>query len=594
MGMTFEQLAIVGILLAMLIAYVSERFRVEVVAISGLGAGYLAGAVSVQGVFAGFASSAVITVVEILLIVVGLTQTRVIDDLARRIVAGSSGKFAALAILCGMAASVSVFINNIGALALFFPVALSICARLEVPPAQVLMPLSFATLLGGTCSLTGTPANLVVNQWKIAETGSSFSYFELAIIGGPVTVAGLLWIVLAAPRVLRDRTASSPAGFDAGPGHFLAELVVPADSKLIGRHLPDAEAECGLHIHGVVRHAAHVFARRGDIVLASGDTLVAEGDLGRLDELRERGFFTLPPARSSEPEEERIEAVVMPESLLLGSRISDIALFADHAVSVTALASRRHRVEGRFGDLQIGMGDVLVLSGERDTLRQIVAECGLLSLSRRRPAQPRKSGMLAIFAFLAGVLLCAFEIVPPELAFGAVVVALVVTRRLDLRTALQDLNWPIVILLACMIPLGIAVRETGAAHVIADTLADYLPSTHPVVVCALVLLMTAAITPFIDNVSTAVVLSPIAAGIASRTGVPVEPLLMAVAIGASLDFLTPFGHHNNTVVMGAAGYRFSDFPRFGLPLLIICLVVAILAFSVILSGGNLATFSHAL
>ena len=175
-----------------------------------------------------------------------------------------------------------------------------------------------------------------------------------------------------------------------------------------------------------------------------------------------------------------------------------------------------------------------------------------------------------------------FEIVPPELAFGAVVVALVVTRRLDLRIALQDLNWPIVILLACMIPLGIAVRETGAAHVIADSLADGLPSTHPLAVCALVLLMTVAITPFIDNVSTAVVLSPIAGGIAARTGLPVEPLLMAVAVGASLDFLTPFGHHNNAVVMGAAGYRFSDFPRFGAPLLAVCVAAALIAFAVLL------------
>jgi di/tricarboxylate transporter len=163
-----------------------------------------------------------------------------------------------------------------------------------------------------------------------------------------------------------------------------------------------------------------------------------------------------------------------------------------------------------------------------------------------------------------------------------------VTRSLNLRTALQDLNWSIVILLACMIPLGMAVQDTGAARVIANTIADYLPTTEPFAVAALVLLMAVAITPFIDNVSAAVVLSPIAAGIAARTGTPVAPLLMAVAVGASLDFLTPFGHHNNAVVMGAAGYRFLDFPKLGGPLLAICALVAILVLAALVSGPDLA------
>jgi di/tricarboxylate transporter len=581
---TFEQWAIVGILVAMLAAYVTERIRVEMVAMSGLGLGYLSGVVPVQNVFAGFSSAAVVTVVEILLIVSALAQSQAIDAFARRIVARTRNETAVLAILCVLAAAVSVVMNNIGALALFFPVALSVCARLDIPPGRVLMPLSFATLLGGICSLTGTPANLVVNEWKIAETGTGFSYFEPALIGGPVALAGLVWIVLAAPRIFRRMPAPAPAGFDAGPSDFLSEMTVLDDSPLAGRRLLDVEEEFGLHIHGVMRHGTHVFARRQDIGIAPGDRLLVEADFARLDELRGR-------AASEAAGGERIEAVVMPESLLLGSRIADIGAFAEHSVRVAALASRRHRVEGSFGDLQIGMGDVLILTGDRDALRQAVIDCGLLPLSRRRPARPSVKAAAGILAFAAGVLLSAFSIVPPELAFGAVVLALVVTRSLDLRTALQDLNWPIVILLACMIPLGMAVSDTGAARVIANAVAAYLPMAEPVLVVALVLLTTVAITPFIDNVSVAVVLSPIAAGVASRTGVPVEPLLMAVAVGASLDFLTPFGHHNNAVVMGAAGYRFRDFPRFGGPLLAICLIVAILALAAFLSPPALATIS---
>ncbi|MFA7602450.1 MAG: SLC13 family permease [Novosphingobium sp.] len=578
--MNFEQWAIIAILIAMLAAYATERIRVELVAMCGLGLGYLSGAVPAQTVFAGFSSAAVVTVVEVLLIVSALAQSQAIDGFARRIIARARNETVVLAVLCAMAAAVSVFINNIGALALFFPIALSVCARLDIPPGRVLMPLSFATLLGGTCSLTGTPANLVVNEWKIAETGKGFSYFELGLIGLPVALAGLAWIVLAAPRILGREPSPSAAGagVDAGPAEFLAETTVPEGSALAGRRLPDAEAEFGLTIHGVMRHRAHVFARRGDIVIAPGDTLLVEGDVGRIDQLQDERQLAGPDARAQGTEgPERIEAVVMPESLLLGSRIADVGAFAEHSVRVAALASRRHRIEGSFGDLQIGMGDVLLLTGERDALRQAVAECGLLPLSRRRPRPSGRRALPGVAILAVGVLLSTFGAVPPELAFGAVVLALAATGSLNLRTALQDLNWPIVILLACMIPLGLAVEDTGTARVISNAVAAYLPASEPLIVTALVLLTAAAITPFIDNVSVAVVLSPIAAAVASRTGIAVEPLLMAVAVGASLDFLTPFGHHNNAVVMGAAGYRFVDFPRFGAPLLAICLLVAILA-----------------
>jgi di/tricarboxylate transporter len=589
--MTFDQWIIIAILLVMLIAYATERFRIEFVAMTGLGVAYLSGIVPVQNVFAGFSSPAVITVAEVLLIVSALSATRVVDDFSRRIIAHANNERAVLAILCATGAFISIFMNNIGALALMFPVALSVSSRLNIAPGRILMALSFATLLGGMCSLTGTPANLVVNQWKISETGAGFGYFELALIGGPVTLAGLAWVVLAAPRVFRHMEPPQASPFDGGPSDFLTEMSVPALSVLAGLHLPEAEERHGISIHGVVRHGNHVFARRGDIVIAPHDTLLIEGPLNRLDELEGNGSLQPATAHADQPAMlERMEVVVMPESLLLGSRISDIQAFAEGQVSVACLASRRRRIEGRFEDLQIGMGDVLVLSGERHALREAVADCGVLPLSRRRPRMISKMAKPSVAIFTIGILLTAFDILPTEIAFGAVVIAMAMLGSLNLRGALQEMNWSIIILLACMIPLGIAVEQTGAARVIANTIAEYLPVTSPLAVATTVLLMAVIITPFIDNVSTAVVLSPIAASMASRTGVAVEPLLMAVAVGASLDFLTPFGHHNNAVVMGAAGYRFRDFPRLGAPLLIICILAAILALASLQSGPALAIF----
>lgn len=578
--MNFEQAAILAILFLMLVAYATERFRVEIVALCGLAAGFALGVVPVQTVFSGFASPAVITVIEILLVVAALSRTRMIDDFARQITARWQSETALLLFLCATGALVSVFMNNIGALALLFPVAISICARLRIAPAKILMPLSFATLLGGMCSLTGTPANLVVNDWVVSETGRSLGYFELGLIGGPLAVVGILWVALAGPRLFGRFAEGSAPLLETGPTVFIAERVIAKDGAYVGLRVPELEEKLGVQVHGVMRHGAHVFARRPDIVLAIGDTLLLEGNMAIMDELA--GAGVVEPVQGREVDA-LAEVVVMPESLLLGSRIEDLEGYGLGDVSVHAIASRRGRIEGRFADLAISMGDVLVLNGESQSVRRLASECGLLVLSPRRPTRQIRQTALPVSIFALGVLATAFDLVPTQIAFGAVVLGLILSGSLNLRTALQDLNWGIILLLAAMIPLGLAVEETGTARLIANGIATWLPPGEPLVVVLAILALAVAITPFIDNVSTAIVLSPIAAGLASRTGTPVEPLLIAVAIGASLDFLTPFGHHNNAVVMGAGGYRFLDFSRLGAPLTALCLLTAGLAFASMLA-----------
>ncbi|QYU68817.1 SLC13 family permease [Leptolyngbya sp. 15MV] len=582
--MTFEQITIVAILAAMLVAYASERFRIELVAMCGLAAGFLLGVVPVQTVFQGFANPAVITVIEVLLVVGVLARTRVMDGLARTVVATASSERTVLLLLGATAASISVFMNNIGALALVFPVAMSVCARMSIPPAKILMALSFSTLLGGMCSLTGTPANLVVNQWVVDQTGRSLGYFELATVGGPLALAGLALLIVIAPRVFARAGATPETVADAGPNEFVVERELASGAEAIGMHVPQFEDAHGLAVLGVVRNGAHVFARRQDIVLAAQDILLMAGTLARFQELEDANELMPSPveAGANVDEPATLEFVVMPDSLLLGSRVEDLSGYSQAGIEVVALASRRGRIEGRLTDIQLAMGDVVVLAGDRADLRRVAADCGLLALSPRRNPPLKGSAVAAVAVFGAGVLASALGLAPTEIAFGGVILALAVMGQLRLRSALQDMNWTIIVLLACMIPLGLAVEQTGAAGVIADAIADWLPTNSPLVVVVTILLLAVAITPFIDNVSTAIVLSPIAAGLASRTGVPVEPALMAVAIGVSLDFLTPFGHHNNAVVMGAGGYRFMDFPRLGLPLTVLCIFVATAVFGVML------------
>lgn len=580
--MTFDQAAIILLLLAMFGAFALEKFRVELVALTGLAAGFGLGLVSVRDVFQGFSSPAVITVVEVLLIVNVLARTRVVEGFARKIVRRFRSERAVLAIICATGALVSVTMNNIGALALMFPVTLSVCARLGIPSGRMLMALSFATLLGGLCSLTGTPANLVVNDWLISETGLGLSYFELGLVGGPVTVAGLIWLVLATPRLMRDAKGGAGPGTgtgDFGPGDFLCEATVPPDSSLIGQSLPAIEEGMSLHIHDVVRGGAHVFARREAIRIEAGDILLAEATIEQLDALQGKGELRWDGARNgdgADGEDERLDVVVMPDSIILGSHVATLESFAEHGVDVLALASRRRRIEGRFGDLQLGLGDVMVLGGPRQAIRDAALDAMVLPLSIRSAPGRHPDALRTILIFALGIAATAFGFAPPEIAFGGVVLAMALLGGLRLQNALQEMNWPIIILLASMIPLGAAVENSGAAEVIANVVVGTLPATDPVSLTFVVLLFTVMITPFVDNVSTAAVLSPVAASLSTQAGVPVEPLLVAVAIGASLDFLTPFGHHNNTVVMGAAGYRFMEFPRLGLPLLLICTATSFL------------------
>lgn len=572
--MAFDQAAIVLILAAMLLSFASERFRIETVALVGLASAVAIGVVPIGSAFQGFSNSAVITVVEILLIVSVLARSRVIDEFARRLATKVSSERALLAVLCLTAATVSIFMNNIGALALMFPVALSLSQRLQVAPGRILMALSFSTLLGGMCSLTGTPANLAVNQWMIAQTGQGMAYFELAKVGLPLVLVGVGWLVLASPQIFArfGQAATDPAR-TRPKQRQLAPRTLAASSAWIGRTVADAELREDVAIHDVLRDGRHVFARRETIDLRPGDVLLVEAGQDQLEALEGMG---LQPPRALVDEELVIEGVIMPESLIVGSRVEDLAALSGDAVTVDALISRRGRVEGRFEDIQFSTGDVVSLAGRGERIRELAHEAGLLLLSPRRPSDPPLRRGLGVGLFGMGVLSTALGLLPVEIAFGGVVLALLLAGALDLRRALAEVNWRIVILLACMIPLGVAVETTGAARVMAGALVAALPSEQPMLIIAVVLAVGVLMTPFIDNVSTAVVLSPIAAELAARTGMPLEPLLMAVAISASIDFLTPIGHHNNAIVMGAGGYRFGEFARLGAPLTAICLITAVL------------------
>jgi di/tricarboxylate transporter len=569
--MTFDQAAIIGLLLLVLGAFALDRWRIDIVALGALAIAFLLGLVEAPQVFSGFSSPAVVTVLEILIITQVIARSHAVEAIAGALTTRLEGPFALVAALCGIAVCLSVFMNNIGALALLMPVALSACVRFDVSPGQVLMPLSFATLLGGLCSLIGTPANLVISNVRSEVAGAAFAFFDYAYVGAPLALAGLCWLVVGW-RLLGRRPTAREHG--AAPQRtFVSEVTVPAGSPLAGLPLSAVEAEARLIVHGVFRNGLHVFARKADVIVEADDLLVIEGDLDAVYALIRTGGLTAAGTPESQPDAVRIEAVVMPQSTVIGSALGMISAFREHGVEIVAVSPQRRRIEGRLGETALSVGDVLVVAGRKEAVAAALAGTDCLSLASRESVLPGQPARAAILWFGGGIALAASGLVPAEIAFGMVVLALMFTGHLDLRKALAQTNWPVVVMLAAMIPVGGALQSTGAADLIARS-ALTLAGGGTWLLVAGTLLIAIVVTPFLNNVSTAIILAPIATSIALQAGLPPEPFLMAVAIGASTDFLTPFGYHNNTIVMGPGGYRFIDYPRLGAPLTGIVLVLA--------------------
>jgi di/tricarboxylate transporter len=571
--MTFEQAAILILLVGMLVVFALDRIRMELVALCGLGLGVALGLVGPTQAFSGFSNPAFITVVEILLVVQVLGRSGLLNPLARRISDTASTEIGVVAVLCSVTAVLSVFMNNIGALALMIPVVTRVCEVNGFAPRRVLMPVSFAALLGGLCSVIGTPANLIVSNQLVAATGQGFAFFDFAWTGIPAAVAGILALIVWSGRTLArpgaGRGRQPPQSFRT----VVSEIRIPARSRLVG--LPVAGLD--LTIHAMRRAGANIFHHRTDTTIQADDILLVEIGLTSLESLLADGTAALPSAALDSIETQRVEAVIMPESTLVGSRVGTLELLSSRGIRVVAVATRTHRIEGSLADLQLSIGDVLYLSGDQETIDEAIDEADILPLWSKPRGEAKDVRWPPALAFAGGVALAAFGFAPPEIAFGLVVIALASLGNLNLRKGLAELDWPILLMLATMIPLGQAVETTGAAAMLAERLVSVLPSDSPIVLATALMGIAVVVTPFVNNASTAVVLGPIALGIAAASNVSPELLLIAVAVGASIDFLTPIGHHNNTIVMGLAGYRFGEFLKAGWPVTIAATAAAALA-----------------
>lgn len=581
--MTFEQASSAGLLFGALVLFVWGRWRFDLVALTALVVGVLLGVIPYDKAFLGFSHPAVVTVIAVLVLSRAIANSGVIDDLAARLAPEGGPVTIQVGAFCALAATLSAFMNNVGALALLMPAVIGVAARSKRSPSLFLMPLAFTSMLGGLITLVGTPPNVIVAAYRGQVAEAPFSMFSFAPVGLAITLAGIIFVVLVGWRLIPARSKAGRNELFAIEG-YITEASVKEDSPAIGKRLTEVEEMLGdidAKIIGVIRGERRIPVGSVWESLREKDILVIEAAPDAIQAVLDKVDLELvgnerPVETGDEHELALVEAVVQPRTLLEGVTLEELHLRRRYGVNLLAVARQGQPYRGRLRNFRFAPGDVLLLQGAEDRITAALSMFGCLPLASRALSLGRPRRTLETMAIaLGGLAAAAFGVLPVAIALTAAVTLLLVRGILPLREAYGAIDWPIVLLLGCMIPVGGTLESTGLTQLLAQGLLANAGGLSPVWVLAALLVVTMTLSDVVNNAATAVMMAPIGASLANGLGVSVDPFLMAVAVGASCAFLTPIGHQNNTLVMGPGGYRFGDYWRMGLPLEIIVVVVAV-------------------
>lgn len=579
-----DHAVVVLILAGAMAMFIWNRWRYDIVAVMALVTALMLGVVPVDHAFSGFGHPAVITVAAVLVMSQALQRSGIVDHLAKAIAALDRSSWSETVLTASAAAGLSAFMNNVGALALMLPVAVRNAERRGTPPSMVLMPLSFASLLGGLVTLIGTPPNIVIASARAEASGTPFAMFDFTLAGLPVALAGLAFIALFGERLLPKRGRHETAGGRFRLESYLIEVKMLETSPLVGATVGQLERICDNEatVMAIIRNDHRHLAPSGLEKLEAGDVLVLQGDpLAIRPLLEQRGLISEEDADVDHDalmsdDVMLVEAMVMPKAPIEGRSMRRLRMHETYGVNLLAMARKDQAPAARLARVRFQIGDVLLLQGRRATLRKILPVLGCMPLAERGFNQQRaKMSWLPLLIFAAAVASAALGIAPVQVAFVTAVLAMVLTGALPARDVYRSIEWPVIVLLASLIPIGEALETTGATAMIAEGIASIAGGLPLFALLALIMATSMLLSDLVHNTPTAVLMAPIGLGLASTLNLPPDALLMAIAIGAASPYLTPIGHQSNTLVMGPGGYQFGDYWRLGLPMDLVILLTAV-------------------
>jgi di/tricarboxylate transporter len=552
-------------------------------------AGVVLGVVPVDGVFAGFGHPATIIVALVLVVSAGLMRSGAVFLITRTLVDSSRSLGAHIALMGGVGGVLSAFMNNVAALALLMPVDVQTARKAGRSPGLSLMPLSFATILGGMVTLIGTPPNIIIAAIREESLGAPFAMFDFAPVGAVAALAGLAFVALIGWRLIPSRDDATLDASDIA--QYVAELTVPEDSKLIGQRLGELDEtahKSDVALLGIVREGKRLYGRARNAVLRAGDTLVLEAVPEALDEFR----TALNLAFSDADREEMLQAagegldvveLVVPQNAhIIGKSALSLGLHWRQRSVLMGISRQGRKITSHMRRTPIEAGDILLILVPKDRGGDVANWLGALPLADRGLAVTQNSKTwLAIGLFAGAVAAASFGLIYLPIALGLVVVAYVLTGIVPIKELYDHIEWPVVVLLGSMIPLGAALETSGGTELISGGLISLTAGLPAWAILTVLMVVTMSLSDVLNNTATTIVAAPVGIQMAQALDVSPDPFLMAVAIAASSAFLTPIGHKNNTLILGPGGYRFGDYWRMGLPLEVIVIAVSIPAILVV-------------
>ncbi|MCP5093065.1 MAG: SLC13 family permease [Gammaproteobacteria bacterium] len=581
--MTSDQLILFSLLFFVFAFLIWGRWRYDLVAFVALLAALLTGIVPSDRAFSGFGHPATIIIALVLIVSRGLSNSGAIEMVARHLVDASRKLSTHITIMSGLAAGLSALMNNVAALALLMPVDMQAAKKAGRSPSLSLMPLSFASILGGMITLIGTPPNIVIAEFRGDALGESYRMFDFAPVGLACAAVGVAYVALFGWRLLpKERKSADAASALFELADYIAEVRVPEGSSAVGKRVADLDAQAAksdIEIVGLTRRGRRLPGLARLTEIKAGDILVLEASPDSLDEAL--GALNLDYVGKGEGQlgsDDLIlnEVVVQESSRLAGRSAMSVRLLYRYRVALVGVSRRGKRFRDNVRKLELRPGDVLLLLGADERLADVTGRLGLLPLADRgQRVIQRDKAWLAVGIFGVAITAASIGLVYLPIALGCATALYVFLNIVPIRDVYTSVEWPVIVLLGSMIPIGGALQSTGGTALIAGGIVDLAAGFSPVVVLTLLIIVTMTLSDVMNNTATAVIAAPIAVEIAALLSVNPDPFLMGVAVAASCAFLTPIGHKNNTLIMGPGGYRFGDYWRMGLPLEILVVIVSV-------------------